>query len=186
MLMRSGQVIRRCSASPRPHCDGTPSASVWPSPRQTPGPSCQYPSDWTPSGHRPGRRQVGCLRAHKRKFWKKSRRRKFARPERLKLDAVTCSMKSSWTSPKVAVKISHNFVAFASILSLYHISPRYTAFTQILGDDWFTECPNWKFVIFFFIIVGLEYSESANKSVRQIAIAPYEGSPAMKSLYRWF
>ena len=29
---------RRSSASPRPPCDGTPSASVWPSPRQTPGP----------------------------------------------------------------------------------------------------------------------------------------------------
>ena len=39
--------IRRCSASPRPPCDGTPSASVWPSPRQTPGPPCPYPSDRT-------------------------------------------------------------------------------------------------------------------------------------------
>ena len=29
--------IRRSSASPRPPCDGTPSTSVWPSPRQTPG-----------------------------------------------------------------------------------------------------------------------------------------------------
>ena len=28
--------ICRSSASPCPHCDGTPSASVWPSPRQTP------------------------------------------------------------------------------------------------------------------------------------------------------
>ena len=37
-------VIRRSSASPRPPCDGTPSASVWPSPRQTPGPPCPYPS----------------------------------------------------------------------------------------------------------------------------------------------
>ena len=40
--VRSGQVrygdIHRSSASPRPPCDGTPSASVWPSPRQTPGP----------------------------------------------------------------------------------------------------------------------------------------------------
>ena len=45
----SGQVryggIRRSSASP---CDGTPSVSVWPSPRQTPGPPCPYPSDRTP------------------------------------------------------------------------------------------------------------------------------------------
>ena len=45
----SGQVryggIRRSSASPRPPCDGTPSSSVWPSPRQTPGPPCPYPSD---------------------------------------------------------------------------------------------------------------------------------------------
>ena len=40
--------IHRSSASPRPPCDGTPSASVWPSPRQTPGPSCPYPSDRTP------------------------------------------------------------------------------------------------------------------------------------------
>ena len=31
-------------------------ASVWPSPRQTPGPSCPYPSDRPPSVHRPGRR----------------------------------------------------------------------------------------------------------------------------------
>ena len=31
--------IRRSSASPRPPCDGTPSASVWPSPRQTSGPA---------------------------------------------------------------------------------------------------------------------------------------------------
>ena len=50
----SGQVsvryggIYRSSASPRPHCDGTPSASFWPSPRQTPGPSCLYPLDRTP------------------------------------------------------------------------------------------------------------------------------------------
>ena len=29
-------------------CDGTRSASVWPSPRQTPGPSCPFPSDKTP------------------------------------------------------------------------------------------------------------------------------------------
>ena len=37
-LVRSGQVCgqRRSSASPRPPCDGTPSASFWPSPRQTP------------------------------------------------------------------------------------------------------------------------------------------------------
>ena len=58
----SGQVrhegIRRSSASPRPPCDGTTSASVWPSPRQTPGPPCPYPSDRPPSGHRPGRRQA--------------------------------------------------------------------------------------------------------------------------------
>ena len=39
---------RRSSASPRPPCDGTPSASVWPSPRQTPGPSCPYPSEIRP------------------------------------------------------------------------------------------------------------------------------------------
>ena len=40
--------IRRSSASPRPSCDGTSLASVWPSPRQTTGPSCPYPSDRTP------------------------------------------------------------------------------------------------------------------------------------------
>ena len=40
--------IRRSSASPRPHCVGTPSASVWPSPRQTPGLLWPYPSDRTP------------------------------------------------------------------------------------------------------------------------------------------
>ena len=39
--------IRRSSASPRPPCDGTSSASVWPSPRQTPGPPCPHPSDRT-------------------------------------------------------------------------------------------------------------------------------------------
>ena len=48
----SGQVrygdLRRSSASPRPPCDGTPSTTVWPSPRQTPGPSWPYPSDRTP------------------------------------------------------------------------------------------------------------------------------------------
>ena len=48
-LYDSGQVcyrsMRRCSASPRPLCDGTPPASVWPSFRQAPGP---YPSDRTP------------------------------------------------------------------------------------------------------------------------------------------
>ena len=40
--------MHRSSASPRPHCDGTPSASVWPSHRQTPCPSCTHPSDRTP------------------------------------------------------------------------------------------------------------------------------------------
>ena len=40
--------IRRSSASPRPSCDGNTSASVWPSPRQTPGPPCTYSSDRTP------------------------------------------------------------------------------------------------------------------------------------------
>ena len=40
--MRYG-VIRRSSASPRPPCDGTPSAYVWPSPRQTPGSPCWEP-----------------------------------------------------------------------------------------------------------------------------------------------
>ena len=35
--------IRRSSASPRPPCDVTPSASVWPSPMQTSGPPCLYP-----------------------------------------------------------------------------------------------------------------------------------------------
>ena len=37
-------------------------ASVWPLPRQTPGPSCPYPSYRPPSGHCPGRRQA--LHAH--------------------------------------------------------------------------------------------------------------------------
>ena len=45
-------------ASPRPPCDGTPSPSVWPSPRQTPGPPCAYPSDRPASGHHPDRRQA--------------------------------------------------------------------------------------------------------------------------------
>ena len=44
----SRQVRHGCSASPRPPCDGTPSAYVWPSPRPTPSPSCPYPSDKTP------------------------------------------------------------------------------------------------------------------------------------------
>ena len=56
--LKSDQVIRRSSALPRPPCDGTTSASVWPSPRQTPGPSCPYPSDRPPSGHLPDRRQA--------------------------------------------------------------------------------------------------------------------------------
>ena len=47
-----GQVyrgIRRSSASPRPPCDGTRSASVRPSPRQTPGPPCLYLSGKNPT-----------------------------------------------------------------------------------------------------------------------------------------
>ena len=40
--------ILRSSASPRPPCDGNPSASVWPSPRQTPCPPCPHLSDRTP------------------------------------------------------------------------------------------------------------------------------------------
>ena len=47
---QSGQV--RCggigSASPHPPCDGTPPACVWPSPSQTSGPSCPYPSNRSP------------------------------------------------------------------------------------------------------------------------------------------
>ena len=54
MYVRSGMG----NASPRPPCDGTPSDSVWPSPKQTPGPSCPYPSDRTPSGHRASRRRA--------------------------------------------------------------------------------------------------------------------------------
>ena len=53
--------IRRSSASPRPlksTVTGTPRTSVWPSPRQTPGPSWPHPSDRPPSGHRPGRRRA--------------------------------------------------------------------------------------------------------------------------------
>ena len=50
--IRTGQVrcgvIRRSSASPRPPCDGIPSASVWPSPIHTPGPTRPYPSDRPP------------------------------------------------------------------------------------------------------------------------------------------
>ena len=59
-FIQSGQVwgIRRNGVSPRPSCDGIPSASVWPSPRQTPGTPCPYSSDRPPSGHRPGRRQA--------------------------------------------------------------------------------------------------------------------------------
>ena len=68
--VRSGRVryggIRRSSASPRPHCDGTPSSSVWPSPRQTPGPPCPHPSDRRLFGHRPGRRQA--RHAHGNRF----------------------------------------------------------------------------------------------------------------------
>ena len=49
LLVWSGQVrhggIRRSSASARPSCDGTRSASVWPSSKQTP---CPYSSDMTP------------------------------------------------------------------------------------------------------------------------------------------
>ena len=40
--------IHRSSPSPRPPCNGIPSASVWPSPRRTPGPPCPYPSFRTP------------------------------------------------------------------------------------------------------------------------------------------
>ena len=39
---------RRSSASPRPFCDGSLSASIWPSPRQTLGPPCPNPSDRAP------------------------------------------------------------------------------------------------------------------------------------------
>ena len=52
--------IRRSSASPRPPCDGTPSASVCPSPRQTPAPPCPYSSDRTP--HDPTMKRVDALR----------------------------------------------------------------------------------------------------------------------------
>ena len=44
---------RDAASTSRRYC----SASVWPSPRQTPGPSCQHPSDSPPSGHHPDRRQ---------------------------------------------------------------------------------------------------------------------------------
>ena len=50
--------IRRSSASPRPPNVDIPTASVWPSSWQRPGPSCPYPSDRPPSGHRLGRRQA--------------------------------------------------------------------------------------------------------------------------------
>ena len=53
--------VRRSSASPRPPCDGTPSSTVCPSPRRTPGPPRPYPLDRTPSGHRPDRRQARIL-----------------------------------------------------------------------------------------------------------------------------
>ena len=43
--------IRQISASSRPLCDGTSSACVWPSPRQTPGPSYPYSSGRTPRNH---------------------------------------------------------------------------------------------------------------------------------------
>ena len=50
LWVRSGQVWghtaeQRVAAST---LSGTPSASVWPSPRQTPGPPCPYTSDRTP------------------------------------------------------------------------------------------------------------------------------------------
>ena len=49
--VRSGKYggIRRSSTLPHLPCDGTPSASVWPLPKQTPGPQCSYPLDRTPS-----------------------------------------------------------------------------------------------------------------------------------------
>ena len=50
--------IRRSSASSRTTCDGTSSTSVWPSPRQTPGPPCPCPSGRPPSDHRPARRHA--------------------------------------------------------------------------------------------------------------------------------
>ena len=40
--------IRWIADASRPPCDGTISASVWPSPRQTPGLPCPYPLDRTP------------------------------------------------------------------------------------------------------------------------------------------
>ena len=69
--------IRHSSVSPRPPCDGTPSSFIWPSPRQTPGPSCPYPSDRPPSGHHQGRRharhayilQIGLHLTQTRSLW---------------------------------------------------------------------------------------------------------------------
>ena len=47
--VRSGMGAYAGAAHRRVHlCDGTPSAFVWPSPRQTPSPPCPYPSDRTP------------------------------------------------------------------------------------------------------------------------------------------
>ena len=48
MDIRSDLGACRSSASSHPLCDGTLSASVWPSPRQTPDPLCPHPSDRTP------------------------------------------------------------------------------------------------------------------------------------------
>ena len=63
--------IRRSSASLRPPCDGTSSASVWPSPRQKPGPPCPHPSDMPRSAHRPDRRQARHARIPQIGSWKK-------------------------------------------------------------------------------------------------------------------
>ena len=40
--------IHRSRASSRPPCDGSSPASLWLTPRKTPGPSCPYHSDRTP------------------------------------------------------------------------------------------------------------------------------------------
>ena len=75
--------IRPSSASPRPPCDGTRLSFIWLSPRQTPAPSCPYPSHWLPT-HATTKHEH---RVHSQRW----ARANFPRPSRRKLSTIVFS-----------------------------------------------------------------------------------------------